>query len=84
MALYRRKEAGMWYADYIADGKRVQELLDRRSARVLFDENVSRPVRDLRLRKSHAPIVQVWKIPGARNLLEGAVEIPCKSMERAA
>jgi integrase len=25
MALYRRKEAGIWYADYYADGQRVQE-----------------------------------------------------------
>lgn len=25
MALYRRKEAGIWYADYVVDGKRMHE-----------------------------------------------------------
>ena len=25
MALYRRKDAGIWYADFYVDGQRVQE-----------------------------------------------------------
>jgi hypothetical protein len=33
VAIYQRKETGVWYADYYADGKRVQESTGTRNKR---------------------------------------------------
>jgi integrase len=68
MALYRRKEAGMWYADYIADGKRVQEstgTANKREAEKFLALRSSEVQRGVYVKPVHVPLPELWERYGA-------------------
>jgi hypothetical protein len=68
MALYRRKEAGMWYADYIADGKRLQEstgTANKREAEKFLALRSSEVQRGVYVKPVHVPLAELWERYGA-------------------
>jgi integrase len=64
MALYRRKEAGIWYADFFADGKRVQESTgtrNKREAEKFLALRVSEAQRGVYVKPVHVPLPELWE-----------------------
>lgn len=63
MALYRRK-AGVWYADFFADGKRVQESTgtrNKREAEKFLALRVSEVQRCVYVKPVHTPLPELWE-----------------------
>jgi len=64
MALYRRKEAGIWYAEFFADGKRVQESTgarNKREAEKVLALRVSEAQRGVYVKPVHVPLPELWE-----------------------
>lgn len=64
MALYRRKEAGIWYADYFAKGKRVQEstgTCNKREAEKFLALRISEVQRGVYVKPVHISLEELWE-----------------------
>lgn len=64
MALYRRKEAGIWYADFFADGQRVQQSTgtrNKREAEKFLALRVSEAQRGVYVKPVHVPLGELWE-----------------------
>jgi integrase len=64
MALYRRKEAGIWYADFFADGMRVQESTgtrNKREAEKFLALRMSEAQRGVFAKAVHTPLPELWE-----------------------
>jgi integrase len=64
MVLYRRKEAGIWYADFFADGQRVQQSTgtrNKREAEKFFALRVSEAQRGVYVKPVHVPLGELWE-----------------------
>ncbi len=64
MAIYRRKEAGVWYADYVVDGRRVQEstgTTNKREAEKYLALRVSEVQRDVYVKRVPVPLAELWE-----------------------
>jgi integrase len=65
MALYRRKEAGIWYADYYAaDGQRVQESTgtrNKREAEIFLALKTSEVQRGVYVKPVHVSLPELWE-----------------------
>jgi len=64
MAIYQRREAGVWYADYYADGKRVQEstgTANRREAEKFLSLRVSEVQRGVYVKPVRVPLSELWE-----------------------
>ncbi len=64
MALYRRKEAGIWYADYYADGERVQEstgTTNKREAEKFLAMKISEVHRGVYFKPVNVPLPELWE-----------------------
>ena len=64
MALYRRKEAGIWYADFYADGERVQEstgTANKREAEKFLALRISEAQRGVYVKPVHVPLPELWE-----------------------
>jgi integrase len=64
MALYQRKNAGVWYADYVANGKRIQEstgTANRREAEKFLALRVSEAQRGVYVKPVHVPLPELWE-----------------------
>lgn len=64
MAIYRRKEAGIWYADYFANGKRVQESTgtsNKREAEKFLALRISEVQRGVYVKPVHVPLEELWE-----------------------
>ncbi len=64
MAIYQRKEAGVWYADYYADGKRVQESTgtrNKREADKFLALRVSEVQRGVYVKPVHTTLPELWE-----------------------
>lgn len=64
MALYQRKEAGTWYADYFANGKRVQESTgtrNKREAEKFLALRISEIQRGVYIKPMHVPLAELWE-----------------------
>ena len=64
MALYRRKEAGIWYADFYVDGQRVQEstgTANKREAEKFLALRSSEVQRGVYVKPVHVPLPELWE-----------------------
>ena len=64
MALYQRKNAGVWYADYVANGKRIQKstgTANRREAEKFLALRVSEAQRGVYVKPVHVPLPELWE-----------------------
>jgi len=64
MAIYQRREAGVWYADYYADGKRVQEstgTANRREAEKFLSLRISEVQRGVYVKPVRVPLSELWE-----------------------
>ena len=64
MAIYQRKEAGVWYADYYADGKRVQESTgtrNKREADKFLALRISEVQRGVYVKPVHTTLPELWE-----------------------
>ena len=64
MALYRRKEAGIWYADFYVDGQRVQEstgTANKREAEKFLALRSSEVQRGVYVKPIHVPLPELWE-----------------------
>src|ERR1017187_9809520 len=64
MALYRRKEAGIWYADFYANGERVQEstgTANKREAEKFLALRISEAQRGVYVKPVHVPLPELWE-----------------------
>jgi integrase len=64
MALYQRKKAGVWYADYFANGKRVQESTgtrNKREAEKFLALRISEVQRGVYVKPVHVPLGELWE-----------------------
>ena len=64
MAIYRRKEAGVSYADYVADGKRVQEstgTTNKHEAEKFLALRVSEVQRGAYVKRVPVPLPELWE-----------------------
>lgn len=64
MALYRRKEAGIWYADYYVNGQRVQESTgtpNKREAEKFLALRSSEVQRGVYVKHVHVPLPELWE-----------------------
>jgi hypothetical protein len=64
MALYRRKNAGVWYADYVANGERIQEstgTANRREAEKFLVLRVSEAQRGVYVKPVQVPLPELWE-----------------------
>lgn len=64
MALYRRTEAGPWYADYYADGKRMLEstgTANKREAEKILALRVSEVQRGVYVKLVHVALPELWE-----------------------
>jgi integrase len=64
VGIYRRKEAGVWYADFFADGKRVQESTgtrNKREAEKHLALRVSEARRGVYVKPVHVPLAELWE-----------------------
>lgn len=64
MALYQRRKAGVWYADYFASGKRVQESTgtrNKREAEKFLALRISEVQRGVYVKPVHVPLEELWE-----------------------
>lgn len=64
MALYRRKDAGIWYADFYVDGQRVQEstgTANKREAEKFLALRSSEVQRGVYVKPIHVPLPELWE-----------------------
>src|ERR1700729_1295091 len=64
MALYRRKDAGIWSADFYVDGQRVQEstgTANKREAEKFLALRVSEVQRGVYVKPVHVPLEELWE-----------------------
>jgi len=64
MALYRRKNGGVWYADYVANGERIQEstgTANRREAEKFLALRVSEAQRGVYVKPVQVPLTELWE-----------------------
>ncbi|HEV8039080.1 MAG TPA: site-specific integrase [Bryobacteraceae bacterium] len=64
MGVYRRKEAGVWYVDFFANGKRVQESTgsrNKREAEKYLALRVSEVQRGVYVKLVHVPLPELWE-----------------------
>ena len=64
MGVYRRKEAGVWYADFFASGKRVQASTgtrNKREAEKYLALRVSEVQRGVYVKPVHVPLPELWE-----------------------
>lgn len=64
MGVYRRKEAGVWYASYFANGNRVQESTgtrNKREAEKFLALRVSEVQRGVYVKPVDVPLPELWE-----------------------
>src|ERR1700691_2087777 len=64
MAIYQRKNAGIWYADFFADGQRAQPATgsrDKREAEKFLALRVSEAQRGVYVKPVHMPLPELWE-----------------------
>jgi integrase len=64
MAIYQRRKAGIWYADFFANGKRVQQSTgtrNKREAEKFLALRVSEVQRGVYVKPVHVPLEELWE-----------------------
>src|SRR5580692_8659498 len=64
MAIYQRRKAGIWYADFFANGKRVQQSTgtrNKREAEKFLALRVSEAQRGVYVKPVHTPLPELWE-----------------------
>ena len=64
MALYRRNNAGVWYADFYVNGQRVQEstgTANKREAEKFLALRSSEVQRGVYVKPIHVPLPELWE-----------------------
>jgi integrase len=64
MAIYQRRKAGIWYADFFANGKRVQQSTgtrNKREAEKFLALRISEIQRGVYVKPVHVPLGELWE-----------------------